>query len=106
MALATTVKEFVSLRCWALTAAGLKSVTTVVNRLVLGTPPGTGVHVITPLVSITALVGATSKEYANTLAGRSESVAVFVTVRFARPAMVWLVCTGSTGGRLTSWTTI
>jgi len=57
----TTVKALVALRCWALTAQGLKSVTRVTNRLVLGTWVGTGVQEMMPLASMVALVGPLSR---------------------------------------------
>src|SRR5581483_3297694 len=104
MALTVTVKLLVALKCCELTALVFVSVTTVVNTLVLGTWPVTGVHVITPLASIAALVGLASKTYASGLTGTSKSVAVFVTTRLAKPAVVRLPWAGNTGAVFTSFT--
>ena len=57
---AKTVKLLVALRCRALIAAGLESVTTVTKRLVLGFWAGEGAQMITPLALTAALVGARS----------------------------------------------
>src|SRR6185295_5285893 len=85
-------------------ANGLSSVTTVSMRFVLPACEWSGVQVITPALSMVALVGAARKEYVSVFAGRSSSVAVFVTTRAARGAMSRLVWPGRIGGVLTSWT--
>src|SRR2546430_12673747 len=105
MALTTTVKLFVALRCCELTAARFESVATVVNKLVLGTWATTGVHEITPALLITAFVGPLINEYEMGLTGTSESEAAFVTINGVSATMVRFVCGNRTGGTFISLTT-
>src|SRR5438067_673861 len=81
IAFTITEKEFVAVRCCALIANGLESVTTVVNRFVLGAWLPRGVQLIMPFASTAAFVGPLVSAYASGLAGISGSVAVFVTIK-------------------------
>src|SRR5947209_4800127 len=96
----TIVKVFVALK-----GGEPSSVTTVVNRLVLGPWACEGMQGMSRLAEIVALAGPTSKVYVNVFAGRSESVAVLVTTNPVNSAIVWSGWAGSTGGLFTSVTT-
>src|ERR1051325_4408363 len=98
--LTTTVKRLV-----ALFEGAPLSVTTVTIVFVVG--PSTsfvGASVITPLASMLAQDGGDTNWYVSTLAGRSESLAVFVTINVVNSANVRSICTGSTGALFTSLT--
>src|ERR1044071_6233679 len=96
-----TVKLLVSL------AGGAPlSVTRTVIRLVLGPWASVGVQVSTPLVeSKFTPAGPDTKVNVNVFAGRSASLAVFVTVSVLNSPMVWFGGTVSTGALLASVTT-
>src|SRR5213593_4191390 len=97
----TTVKLLVSLDCGA-----PLSLTRMVIRLVLGPWASVGVHASTPLLGFKFTpAGADTKLNVNVLAGRSASLAVFVTVSVLSSAMVRSVGTVSTGALLGSVTT-
>src|SRR6266850_3738963 len=72
----TTTKLLVALKDGAPLSA-----TTVVITFVPGPCASLGVQVITPLVEIAAPAGGAINEYVSVVAGRSASVAVFVTRR-------------------------
>src|SRR5436309_3541591 len=83
------------------------SVTFTVIRLVLGPCASVGVQLSTPLLgSRFTPLGADTKLKVNALAGRSASLAVFVTVSVLSSATVRSVGTVSTGALFASATTI
>src|SRR2546425_840327 len=82
------------------------SVTFTVIRLVLGPWASVGVQVSTPLLgSRFTPLGADSKLKVNAFAGRSASLAVFVTVSVLSSGTVRSVGTASTGALFASLTT-
>src|SRR5206468_1780599 len=96
----TIVKDFESL-----IGGEPSSVTFTVIRLVLGPCVSVGVQVSTPLLgSRFTPVGADTKLKVNVFAGRSASLAVFVTVSVLSSVMVRSGGTVSTGARFTSLT--
>src|SRR5436190_327657 len=84
------------------------SVTRTVIRFVLGPWASVGVQVNTPLVALMlAPVGASgSKLKVRVLAGRSGSVAEFVTTSVLSSSITWSAVTVRTGGRFASVTTM
>ena len=89
----TTVKLLVALRL------GFPlSLTTVVITLVDGAWVCVGVHVITPLMSMAALVGELIKAYARVNGGMSVWLAVLVTTSVVNSLIARLVWAGNTGG--------
>src|SRR6266550_2053089 len=97
----TTVKFLVSLD-----GGAPLSVTRTVIRLVLGPWASVGVQVSTPLLGFRFTpAGAATKLKVKVLAGRSASLAVFVTVSVLSSVMVWSVGTDSTGALFASVTT-
>src|SRR6266576_2304926 len=97
----TTVKLLVSLACGA-----PLSVTFTLIRLVLGPWASDGVQVSTPLLgSRLTPLGADTKLKVNAFAGRSASLAVFVTVSVLSSVTVRSVGTVSTGALFASVTT-
>src|SRR5881397_4209753 len=97
----TTVKLLVSLD-----GGAPLSITRTVIRLVLGPWASVGVHVSTPLLGFKFTpAGADTRLKVNVLAGRSASLAVFVTVSVLSSATVRSVGTVSTGALLASVTT-
>src|SRR5439155_1313984 len=94
----TTVKLLVSLDCGA-----PLSVTRTVIRLVLGPWASVGVQLSTPLLgSRFTPAGADTRLKVIVFAGRSASLAEFVTLRVLSSATVWSVGTVSTGALLAS----
>src|SRR5260370_1441781 len=82
------------------------SVTLTVIRLVLGPWASVGVQVSTPVLGFRFTpAGADTKLKVNVLAGRSVSLAVFVTVSVLSSVTVWSVGTVSTGALFASVTT-
>src|SRR5438093_1012151 len=100
--LTTTVNVFASLN-----AGEPLSVTRTVTALVLGPCASVGVQVNTPLVALMlAPAGAPgSRLKVRVLAGRSGSVAVFVTTNVLSSLIIWSAGTVSSGARFTSVTT-
>ena len=98
----TTVKLPVSLE-----GGEPSSVTRTVIRFVLGPCASVGVQVKTPFVELMlAPAGAPgSKLNVSVFAGRSSSVAVFVTTNVLSSLIIWFAGTVSTGARFTSVTT-
>src|SRR6266699_2656443 len=82
------------------------SVTRTVIRLVLGPWASVGVQVSTPVLGFRFTpAGAATKLKVNVFAGRSVSLAVFVTVSVLSSVMVWSVGTVRTGELFASVTT-
>src|SRR5213594_4077949 len=82
------------------------SVTFTVITFVLGPCPAVGVHVSTPVVGLMLTpAGPDTRLNVSVLAGRSASVAVFVTTSVLNSAMVWSSGTVSTGALFASVTT-
>src|SRR5439155_35297 len=98
----TTVKLPVSLE-----GGEPSSVTSAVIRFVLGPSASLGVQVNRPVVQrVLAAAGAPgSKLNVRVLAGRSSSVAVFVTTNVLSSLIIWFAAAVSTGARFTSVTT-
>src|SRR5213593_2640890 len=97
----TTVKLLVSLD-----GGAPLSFTRTVIRLVLGPWASVGVQLSTPLLeSRFTPAGADTRLKVNVLAGRSASLAVFVTVSVLSSVTVWSVGTVSTGALFASVTT-
>src|SRR5207237_10648137 len=95
----TRVNELLALRCSALTASGLESVTTVVKVLVLGPWASVGVQEIGRAACREGVVTAaaavvTDKVKVRVLAGMSGSVGVLVTVKLVRSLIVRFVVYG------------
>src|SRR5439155_101965 len=99
--LTTTMKLLVSLR-----AGSPSSVTLTVILFVLGPWVSLGVQVSTPVFrSMAAPNGPLTKAKVNVLAGRSASLAVFVTTSALSSLIVWSSGTARTGAVFTSLTT-
>src|SRR5207249_4712014 len=98
----TSVATTVKLRA-ALVGGGPSSVTRTVIRFVLGPCASVGVQVNTPLVALMlAPPGAPpSRLSADLLAGRSGSVAVFVTTNVLSSLIIWSAGTVNSGARFT-----
>src|SRR6266545_2502381 len=97
----TTVKLLVSLD-----GGAPLSVTRIVIKFVLGPWASVGVQVSTPLLEFRFTpAGADTRLKVRVFAGRSASLAVFVTVSVLTSPMVWSGGTVSTGALLASVTT-